>query len=538
MKCPRCGYPGNREGVERCIICNHVMPASAPHDAPDQTTLPAPAAAETTVDVQTGEIMPLKKRPRKWRKNKKAAPADDIPTAPSDSPPHPPPEAPPKRRLLFAGRYELVRQLGQGRVGQVHLVRDTEAGDKELALKLIEATLTERTASRERLEAEVYLASNLDHPNIVKLHDILTVLDMRSDQERWFLTMDYVEGQSLREMMTERFEQGGGFPLTKSAEVIYAILDALEYAHRKMYHGDLKPEDVLISSEEGGEGGEGGEGPVVKVTDFGLSRALGETRVTRQAVEAGQADYLAPEQIERGAVIGPEADLYSVAVILYEMLTGQVPKGMAPPPSKLAQNVPDAIDEFMARALAVPPEDRFPTVARFKNALSKVVVLAEIEEEEAEKKQRRSMAMKLPSRRIMLAAGASLALAAGVIWWAPWSGGVVADPGRRMIAAVERGDLPKIRSLARRYPRAVNARGFGQRTPLHYAAALGHLAVAEELISRGGRINVREAAGYTPLHWAAGYGRRKLARMLLARGADVSKPFATDHGCPFVLATD
>src|SRR5437588_2163322 len=264
---------------------------------------------------------------------------------------------------LFDGRYKIVRKLGAGGMANVYL-----AEDQALGLRLAIKILNERHANDEqfveRFRREAKNAAGLSHPNIVSIFD-------RGEAEgTYYIAMEYLDGRSLKEMITKR----GPAPIPVSVDYARQILAALRVAHRQgLVHRDIKPHNVLVD----------GEGRV-KVTDFGIARA-GPSQMTEEGSIIGTAQYLSPEQAQ-GAPVTPASDLYSVGIVLYELLTGSVPFGgetpvelamkhlskVPEPPSRLRPEVPRDLDFVVMRALAKSPDERYQSADEMDADLARV----------------------------------------------------------------------------------------------------------------------------------------------------------------------
>src|SRR5256885_3955243 len=264
---------------------------------------------------------------------------------------------------LFDGRYKIVRKLGAGGMANVY-----HAGDQELGGRVAIKILNERHANDEqfveRFRREAKNAAGLSHPNIVSIFD-------RGEAEgTYYIAMEYVDGLSLKELISTR----GPAPINVAVDYARQILAALRIAHRQgLVHRDIKPHNVLVD----------GEGRV-KVTDFGIARA-GPSQMTEEGSIIGTAQYLSPEQAQ-GAPVTPASDLYSVGIVLYELLTGTVPFGgdtpvelamkhlskVPEPPSRIRAEVPRDIDFVVMRALAKAPSERYQTADEMDADLARV----------------------------------------------------------------------------------------------------------------------------------------------------------------------
>ena len=203
---------------------------------------------------------------------------------------------------LFDGRYELLGRLGAGGMATVWLAEDTSL-HRKVAIKVLAERYAEDEQFVERFRREAQSAAGLNHPNIVAIYD-------RGVAEgTYYIAMEYLEGPTLKDVIDER----GGLEPNRAIDFATQILAALRFAHNHgVVHRDIKPHNVVVS----------GDGRL-KVTDFGIARA-GASQMTEVGSIVGTAQYLSPEQA-RGEVVGPPSDLYSVGIVLYEMLTGRVP---------------------------------------------------------------------------------------------------------------------------------------------------------------------------------------------------------------------
>jgi len=264
---------------------------------------------------------------------------------------------------VFDGRYRILRKLGSGGMANVYLAEDTELG-RRVAIKILNERYAEDELFVERFRREAKAAAGLSHPNIVSIYD------RGEAQGTYYIAMEVIEGKSLKELIRASGR------LRPAQTIAYArqILSALRFAHRNgIVHRDIKPHNVLIGAEER-----------LKVTDFGIARA-GASQMTEAGSIMGTAQYLSPEQA-RGAQVTAASDLYSVGVVMYEMLTGEVPFGgdnpveiamkhvseRPRPPSARVQGVPPELDQIVLRCLAKNPADRYQTAEELDADLARV----------------------------------------------------------------------------------------------------------------------------------------------------------------------
>jgi len=256
------------------------------------------------------------------------------------------------------GRYRVLRRIADGGMATVYLAVD-ERLDREVALKVMRQHLTHDESFVTRFRREARSSASLSHPNVV------AVFDQGEDDGHIFLAMEYVPGQTLRDVMREE----GLLSPRAALDVLDPVLQALAEAHAKgLIHRDVKPENVIIN-----------DNGTVKVADFGLARAVTSQTVTStQGVLLGTVAYLSPEQVERG-IADARSDVYAAGLMLFEMLTGtkaftgetaihvayQHVHGGVPSPSSRVAGLPPALDELVAVATARDPDERPADAAEF-----------------------------------------------------------------------------------------------------------------------------------------------------------------------------
>lgn len=267
-----------------------------------------------------------------------------------------------------AERYELVRPLGHGAMATVDLVHDMEL-DRPVALKRLAENLARDADLRRRFVREARLAARLSHPNVVRIFDV------GEDGGRPFIAMEYVEGETLAELLASR----GRLPPAEVARLGVQICAALAAAHAAgLVHRDVKPQNLIL-----------GRDGALRLGDFGIAVGHGGTQLTLAGTVLGTAGYLAPEQA-RGEQVTAAADIYAAGAVLYELLTGEPARGAVSLaelgaeggflPPDLARRVPDAPDELVAAVLAclsARPEERPPSAAELARRLAPVASEAE-----------------------------------------------------------------------------------------------------------------------------------------------------------------
>lgn len=268
------------------------------------------------------------------------------------------------RRLVVgervAGRYRVAEVLGVGAMGAVYRVHDDEL-DVEVALKALRPELAEDPEVRERFRREIVLSRQISHPNVVRIHDI------GHDEGITFLTMDLVEGRSLRSIL----DAEGSLGAERATEIAAGIASGLAAAHRRgVVHRDLKPDNVLVD-EQGAP----------RIVDFGVAYAAGSAGLTETGMLVGTLSYLSPEQAAGGAV-DQRSDLYALGLVFHEMLTGELPFRRSSQQEMLAQRmvasprlddlgegVEPRVATALAGLLAREPGDRFQTAEELLDVL-------------------------------------------------------------------------------------------------------------------------------------------------------------------------
>jgi eukaryotic-like serine/threonine-protein kinase len=230
------------------------------------------------------------------------------------------------------GRYRVLGKVAAGGMGEVYRAHDAVLA-REVAIKVLHPSLAGDAGFVERFRREARSAAGLNHPNVVHVHDWGAVDGV------YFMVMEYVRGQSLRDVLNA---EGVLAPAT-AAEILLQVLAALDHAHRKgIVHRDVKPENIMLTPEG-----------VAKVADFGLARAYADGRSTQAGMVTGTVQYLAPEQLQ-GEPADPRTDLYSLGIVAYELLTGRVPFDGETQMAIAYRHLRDRVPRVSARNPAVP----------------------------------------------------------------------------------------------------------------------------------------------------------------------------------------
>ncbi|HEU5050829.1 MAG TPA: protein kinase [Gemmatimonadales bacterium] len=331
---------------------------------------------------------------------------------------------------VFAGRYLIERRLGQGGWGTVYYARD-QKHDRPVAIKVLHPELA-AALGPDRFLREISIAAHLSHSHILPLHD-----SGETDGLLWYV-MPFVDGESLRERLTRERQ----LPIEDALRLTCQVAAALDYAHRhNVVHRDIKPENILLQ-----------DGDAI-VADFGIARALGaagDERLTGTGLVLGTPAYMSPEQAGGDAVVDGRSDLYSLACVLYELLTGEPPftgataaavaarrlSGSVPRVHVVRPMIAPAVERALDKALANVAADRFRTAGEFREALaacasgaSEAPVLAPKDT----RTRRPASPLRYVTKRATLGALVLIALVAGAVRFVnPRSGDRGAPPGSPM----------------------------------------------------------------------------------------------------------
>ena len=259
--------------------------------------------------------------------------------------------------------YELLTPIGEGGMGEVYKALDTSL-QREVAIKILPSQFVRDEENIERFYREARAAAQLVHPNVITIHDV------GEENNVYYIVMEFLQGQSLRDVLREQSK----LDVDEAVDVAIQVCLALEVAHKhNMLHRDIKPDNVMVMPDG-----------TVKVLDFGIARMTTTEALTKTGDILGTVEYMAPEQI-LGEEIDVRSDLYSTGVVLYEMLTGELPfTGSTPanivyqqleecptPPAHINSLVPLAVEQIVLKALSKDPNDRYQSVTELKKVFQK-----------------------------------------------------------------------------------------------------------------------------------------------------------------------
>jgi membrane protein YdbS with pleckstrin-like domain len=273
--------------------------------------------------------------------------------------------------FVLSGRYRLLSPLGEGGMASVFAAHDQKL-NRRVAVKILSENLVRDAGFLRRFQAEAEAVANLSHPNIVSVYDV------GQDGDRHYIVMELVNGQNLKHIIQDR----APIPASQAVVIACQVLEGLSYAHdHGLVHRDIKPQNILVTRDN-----------VAKLADFGIAKAIDASSATQTAAVLGSAHYLSPEQA-RGEEVAPESDLYSLAVVIYEMCTGDVPfdgsnllavaarhiNEEPKNPSALNPAVPAALSRVVLTGLAKEPSDRYSSAADMNTALRAIATDADVE---------------------------------------------------------------------------------------------------------------------------------------------------------------
>lgn len=253
---------------------------------------------------------------------------------------------------LSHDRYEIKELIGQGGMGSVFHAYDHTRGE-DIAIKVLLPAMVANARAKERFLNEAKLSSRLSHPNITN------VFDVQEDGQFTFLTMELLDGQDVRQLMDNRKLSRQQFTEKEAINLASMLADALGYAHEYTVHRDIKPENIWIT--EDGQ---------YKLMDFGIARVMSNTQRTQTGMAMGTAYYMAPEQLSGTTSVDGRADQYALGILLYELLTGNIPTGRFKALREVRKDLSKKFAAAIDKTLEPDPEDRFSDMAAFKVALS------------------------------------------------------------------------------------------------------------------------------------------------------------------------
>lgn len=255
---------------------------------------------------------------------------------------------------IIGGRYEIVKSIGEGGMANVYLAND-KILDRKVAIKVLRGDLANDEKFIRRFQREAQSVANLSHPNIVEVYDV------EEEEGQHYIVMEYIEGKTLKQLLQKR----GSLTLSEVIDIMLQLTDGLAHAHDAyIIHRDIKPQNIMIQDDG-----------LVKITDFGIAMALNATQLTQTNSVMGSVHYLPPEQAN-GKSSTIKSDIYSLGILMYELITGSVPfkgdnaveialkhlKEKIPSIRRQNPTIPQSVENIVFRATAKNPKNRYDSV--------------------------------------------------------------------------------------------------------------------------------------------------------------------------------
>ena len=270
-------------------------------------------------------------------------------------------------------RYEIIKSIGEGGMANVYLAHDLIL-DRDVAIKVLRGDLAGDEKFVRRFQREALAASSLSHPNIVEMYDV------GEDNGSYYIVMEYINGKTLKQLIKKR----GALSLSETVDIMLQLTDGVDHAHASyIIHRDLKPQNIMI--QDNGE---------VKITDFGIAMALNNTQLTQTNSVMGSVHYLPPEQASgKGATV--KSDIYSLGIMLFELLTGNLPfrgdnaveiafkqiKDDIPSVREINPEIPQSLENVVLKATAKNPKNRYASAKEMHDDLETVLSPSRSEEQ-------------------------------------------------------------------------------------------------------------------------------------------------------------
>jgi serine/threonine protein kinase/tetratricopeptide (TPR) repeat protein len=328
----------------------------------------------------------------------------------------------------FAGRYQVIEELGHGGMGRVYKVFDTDIKEK-IALKLLRPEIALGRETIERFSNELKLARKISHRNVCRM------FDLGKAEGTTFITMEFVAGEDLKRLIRKMGQLGAGRAVSIAKQVCEGLMEA---HHLGVVHRDLKPQNIMVD-EDGN----------AQIMDFGIARSMQGKGITGAGVMIGTPEYMSPEQVE-GKEIDQRSDIYSLGIVLYEMLTGRVPfegdtsftigvkhKSEIPrDPRQINTQIPQDLARLVLKCLEKDKAKRYQSAAELRADLERVELgLPTTERVLSARKPptSRKITVEFTPKKLLVPAAAVAALViAAVVLWHPWTSSKTAAPGPKV----------------------------------------------------------------------------------------------------------
>jgi len=408
---------------------------------------------------------------------------------------------------------EIHSLLGQGGMGVVYKARQ-RALDRLVALKIITPAAANEPGFAERFTREARVLARLNHSHIIAIYDF------GQRNGLFYLLMEFVDGVNLRQLIREK-----ALSPSQALEIVPGLCEALQYAHNEgVVHRDIKPENILLDRKGR-----------IKIADFGLAKMLSDHASdavltgTRQVV--GTPQYMAPEQMQGASSVDHRADLYSLGVVFYEMLTGELPIGRFEPPSRHV-SVDIRLDEVVLRTLERDRERRYQHASDIKSAIQTISTTPQPRPAQTVSHARGNSGVVSIARSglrwicdVPTKLSRTPRIIIGVFVLLPcvlWIVSLTPIARRQLVNAAEQGNVTKVNGWLAIGTDPNSRLDEGGDTALMRASGQGHLAIAKRLLDCGASPDAANSNGINPLMWASWQGQEKVVELLLGHHATVT----------------
>jgi tRNA A-37 threonylcarbamoyl transferase component Bud32 len=310
-----------------------------------------------------------------------------------------------RRGQIVAARYTVMDLIGRGGMACIYKVQDNTLKEA-VALKTMLPEFTKEKALVDRFYNEAKIARQLTHPNIVRVHDIGMADGVM------YISMELLVGRSLRGVL-DGLQPGQRLPVKTALRIMDQLCAALDYAHEYTIHRDIKPENVMVLNDG-----------TVKLMDFGISKLRADSSLTATSMVMGTPHYMSPEQLKDSRNVDARTDVYSMGVLLYEVMTGNIPTGVPKPASQIMKETPPDIDRIIGTCMEPDPISRYQSIQELRTAIRSVLDVVEsnttaqqMDGKKPAPKKKTKVGIAIPKWAVGVVMIIAIALASGVAIW-------------------------------------------------------------------------------------------------------------------------